>query len=70
MNSQIDNAIIYESLIVNDYIEEAYPEPALSSKNPKDRAHDRVLVEANFESVSYDFFRNAKSLTNFVHFRQ
>ena len=57
MNSQIDNAVIYESLIVNDYIEEAYPEPELAPKNPKDRAHDRVLVEANFESVSYDFFQ-------------
>ena len=55
MISQIDDSIIYESLIVNDYIEEAYPEPALSPKNPKDKAYDRVLVEANFESVSEDF---------------
>jgi len=58
---QIDNAIIYESLIVNDYIEEAYPEPALSPKNPKDRAHDRVLVEANFESAIGIFFKLLKS---------
>ena len=69
MNSQIDNAIIYESLIVNDYIEEAYPEPALAPKNPKDRAHDRVLVEANFESVSYDFFQKCQVIVKFLEFQ-
>lgn len=41
-----DGRVIYESLIVADYIDEAYPGNDIHSKDPVVKALDRILVEA------------------------
>ncbi|CAL8123723.1 unnamed protein product [Orchesella dallaii] len=40
-----DGRIVYESLIIADYFDDAYPEPNLHSKDPVSKAVDRILVE-------------------------
>ena len=40
-----ENAWVYESAICNEYLEDAYPTPALTPTSPGDRARMRVLIE-------------------------
>lgn len=37
--------VLYESCIINDYLEEKYPEPALMPKDPAHRARLRILID-------------------------
>jgi glutathione S-transferase len=37
--------VLYESCIINEYLEEKYPEPALMPKDPAKRAKVRILVD-------------------------
>jgi glutathione S-transferase len=37
--------VIYESCIINEYLEENYPEPALMPKDPVRRAQIRLLID-------------------------
>jgi pyrimidodiazepine synthase/glutathione S-transferase len=39
------NEIIYESMIVADYLEEKYPEISLYPKDPLQKAKDKILIE-------------------------
>ncbi|MEL0107847.1 MAG: glutathione S-transferase family protein [Rhodospirillaceae bacterium] len=48
-----DDKIIYESAVINEYLEEVFPEPSLMPKDPVDRAFARIWVEhCNSRSMS------------------
>ena len=38
------NDIVYESLPVNDFLEEIYPDPPMGPKEPLKKAYDRMLL--------------------------
>ncbi len=40
-----DGAVVYESAIINEYIEERFPEPALMPTDPRARAVARVWID-------------------------
>lgn len=40
-----DGAVIYESAIINEYIEERFPEPALMPADPRARATARIWID-------------------------
>ena len=44
--------IIYESLIIADYLDEKYPQTPLNSKNPIQKAKDRMFIQ-NYSQVQY-----------------
>jgi glutathione S-transferase len=44
---QTDDLVIAESEIINEYLEEKYPSPALLPKSPEDRARVRFLTRFN-----------------------
>ncbi|MBI4524022.1 MAG: glutathione S-transferase family protein [Deltaproteobacteria bacterium] len=39
------NTVLYESCIINEYLEEKYPEPSLMPKDPGRRAKIRILID-------------------------
>lgn len=48
-----DGTVLYESLIINEYLEEKYPKPALLPKDPAKKAKARILTDygmAHFDS--------------------
>jgi glutathione S-transferase len=48
-----DSTVLYESLVINEYLEEKYPSPALMPKDPAKKAKARILVDygmAHFDS--------------------
>ena len=48
-----DSTVLYESLIINEYLEEKYPSPALMPKDPAKKAKARILTDygmAHFDS--------------------
>jgi glutathione S-transferase len=40
-----DSTVLYESLVINEYLEEKYPNPALLPKDPAKKAKARILVD-------------------------
>jgi len=49
-----DSTVLYESLIINEYLDEKYPDPPLMPKDPASRAKARILVDygmAHFDSA-------------------
>ena len=49
-----DSTVLYESLIINEYLNEKYPNPPLMPKDPASRAKARILVDygmAHFDSA-------------------
>jgi glutathione S-transferase len=40
-----DGTVLYESCIINEYLEEKYPTPALLPKDPGQKAKARILVD-------------------------
>lgn len=48
--------VLYESLILADYLDEAYPGRQLQASDPKQKAFDRLLVE-NFGKVQVHFYK-------------
>jgi len=40
-----DSTVLYESLIINEYLEEKYPNPPLLPKDPAKKARGRILVD-------------------------
>jgi len=49
-----DSTVLYESLIINEYLEEKYPHPPLMPKDPAKKAKGRILVDygmAHFDSA-------------------
>lgn len=51
-----DGVSIYESLITAEYIDEAYPQRPLRSKDPVRRAFDKIIIEA-FTPVQITFYK-------------
>ena len=48
------STVLYESLIINEYLEEKYPHPPLMPKDPAKKAKGRILVDygmAHFDSA-------------------
>uniref|UniRef100_A0A1B6F9D4 Glutathione transferase n=1 Tax=Cuerna arida TaxID=1464854 RepID=A0A1B6F9D4_9HEMI len=56
----VDGQALYESLIIADYLDEKYPQRPLHSKNPLQKAKDRIVLE-NFGKVTVAFFRLMRS---------
>ena len=49
-----DFTVLYESLIINEYLNEKYPDPPLMSKDPGGKAKARILIDygmAHFDSA-------------------
>jgi glutathione S-transferase len=49
-----DGTVLYESLIINEYLEEKYPNPPLLPKDPARKANARILIDygmAHFDSA-------------------
>jgi len=49
-----DSTVLYESLIINEYLEEKYPNPPLLPKDPAKKAKARILIDygmAHFDSA-------------------
>jgi glutathione S-transferase len=49
-----DSTVLYESLIINEYLNEKYPDPPLMPKDPGGKAKARVLIDygmAHFDSA-------------------
>lgn len=40
-----DGTVLYESLIINEYLEEKYPNPPLLPEDPAQRAKARILID-------------------------
>lgn len=53
------DAVLYESVIINEYLDEKYPEPPLMPKDPAKRAKIRILIDygVNHLSSSYQKLR-------------
>ena len=49
------NDIIYESLPVNDFLEEIYPDPPMGPKEPLKKAYDRMLL-SHYDIVRFQFY--------------
>jgi glutathione S-transferase len=48
-----DGTVLYESLIINEYLEEKYPTPPMLPKDPASKAKARILIDygmAHFDS--------------------
>jgi glutathione S-transferase len=54
-------ATLYESCIINEYLEDKYPEPALMPKDPSRKARVRLLIDygLNHLNASYQKLREA-----------
>ena len=54
------NTIIYESCIINEYLEEKYPDPPLMPKDPGLRSKIRILIDygVNRTYPAYEKLRN------------
>ncbi|XP_046563691.1 glutathione S-transferase omega-1-like [Haliotis rubra] len=50
---ELDDKVIYESLISSDYVDEAYPNNKLTPSDPYRRAQDRIIVELFSKVVSF-----------------
>src|SRR2546430_12031198 len=40
-----DATVLYESLIINEYLDEKYPNPSLMPKEPGKKARARILID-------------------------
>ena len=47
--------VLPESVVIDEYLEERYPEPPLWPDDPAERAHGRLLVE-RFDSLSRPYY--------------
>ena len=50
-----DGLVLPESVVIDEYLEERYPEPPLWPDDPAERAHGRLLVE-RFDSLSRPYY--------------
>jgi glutathione S-transferase len=46
-----DGATVYESTVINEYLEDAFPEPAMLPKDPYDRARIRMIEDTTDQYV-------------------
>jgi glutathione S-transferase len=55
-----DGRTIYESTVVNEYLEEAYPQPAMLPRDPYERARIRMLEDTT-DQYLYPAIRDVRS---------
>ena len=62
-----DATVLYESLIINEYLDEKYPNPPLMPKDPAKRAKARILVDygmahfdASYQRLRMELMKDAK----------
>ena len=55
-----DGRTIYESTVINEYLEEAYPEPAMLPRDPFERARVRMLEDTT-DQYLYPVIRDLRS---------
>lgn len=51
-----EQPFLYESLVVCEYLDEKYPEPALYPKDPLEKAQAKLLIE-KFAAIAGPFYR-------------
>ncbi|MGN6720389.1 MAG: glutathione S-transferase family protein [Candidatus Binatia bacterium] len=62
-----DATVLYESLIINEYLDEKYPNPPLMPKDPAKRAKARILIDygmghfdAPYQRLRMELMKDAK----------
>lgn len=62
-----DTTVLYESLIINEYLDEKYPNPPLMPKDPAKRAKARILIDygmghfdAPYQRLRMELMKDAK----------
>ena len=62
-----DATVLYESLIINEYLDEKYPNPPLMPKDPAKRAKARILIDygmghfdAPYQRLRMELIKDAK----------
>jgi len=61
--------VLYESLIVSDYLDDVYPNRPLQSSDPYQRALDRIWIE-NFGKVISVFYKLLQSRSDLEEFQK
>ncbi len=46
------DAVLYESVIINEYLDEKYPQPPLMPKDPVEKAKIRILIDFGINHLS------------------
>jgi glutathione S-transferase len=61
------DTVLYESCVINEYLEEKYPQPALMPKDPGKKAKVRILIDyglghldAPYQKVRMEFTKDEK----------
>jgi glutathione S-transferase len=61
-----DGTVLYESLIINEYLDEKYPNPPLMPKDPAKKAKARILIDygmahfdAPYQKLRMELMKNA-----------
>ena len=57
-----DNDVIYDSVIVNEYLDRAYPGEKLLPSDPRQAAKDKMLLEVWSKVITILFYQNELSL--------
>jgi glutathione S-transferase len=62
-----DGTVLYESLVINEYLEEKYPNPPLLPKDPAKKAKARILIDygmahfdAPYQKLRMELMKEAK----------
>lgn len=64
MLEQNDGKILYESLIVCEYLDQIYPENRLSPIDPFEKARHQILIDAHFTKVVSAFYKLMRKTEN------
>ncbi len=68
-----DGTVLYESLIINEYLEEKYPNPPLLPKGPAQKAKARILIDygmahfdAPYQKLRMELMKDAKEQSQLI----
>jgi glutathione S-transferase len=68
-----DGTVLYESLIINEYLEEKYPNPPLLPKDPAQKAKARILIDygmahfdAPYQKLRMELMKDAKEQSQLI----
>lgn len=54
----VDGQSIYDSLIISEFLDEKYPQRPLHSKDPLQKAKDKLLIEGFGKVSCLDVYKN------------
>lgn len=57
------NTVLYESCIINEYLDESYPEPPLMPKDPLKKAKVRILIDYGMAHLDSPYQKLRQELT-------